>query len=293
MFDWLFLIIALGGTAIAGLIDLKTTEIPDAVPLSMVVLGLAAHIARALTLSDWSFLLWGLGIGAAFLAFGYLLYLTGQWGEADAIMLAAIGFLLPQPLAMFPTGIVMSGFIYPLTLLINLFAIGAAYSVIYAFIVALRNPMVFPTFFRDVKGQAKSIAGLLSLTAIGLAIVLIFSYIYLQITALLPIVLLLVLSVALFLLYRFAVVLENKVFKKRIPTSQLREGDVLAEDIKTLKMLSKLYIGLDKKQIRKIRNIKDKVWIKEGIRYSPVFFFTILVTWAFGNALFVLMGLAL
>lgn len=297
VFDYAFLAAALIGTFIGGWLDLKTTEIPDWVPLGMAITGAVIHAVRALYFWDLSLVFWALAVAGGFLAFGYLLYFSGQWGEADVLMLAAIGFLIPQPLSMFKVSALAAGFLYPLTFILNLFVIGAAYSIIYAFILALINKKVFPAFWKDVRQHDRQLAIILGLlAAAGAGAIYLVYFFYIPLFTLMSVLIVAPAVLALYLLYRFAKVLEKVAFKKRIPVARLRPGDMLAEDIKArgLRISSRLYIGLTQKQVAQIKKLRKggRVWIKEGIRYSISFFFAILATWFFGNVLFVLLGVA-
>ncbi len=291
----LFLAAALIGTAAGGWIDLKTTEIPDIVPASMVSMGLILHIANTIMTGSFHGLIYALIVSAIYLVFGYVLYYTGQWGEADVLLLAATVFLIPQPLSFFNITAIKE--LYPLVFLMNTFIIGGVYSVIYSLILALKHRDVFPNFFKDVTKNAKKITLVLALLTAGLmAITVILSQsmkinmvpelIIIQIIFFLP------MATALVLMYRFAKVLDNTAFKSKIAVSKLREGDVLAEDIKLkdTSLSGKLFIGLTKEQIKLITKEKKHVTIKEGIRYGPTFFLAILFTWFFGNSIFVLFG---
>ncbi|OYT34035.1 MAG: hypothetical protein B6U87_02685, partial [Candidatus Aenigmarchaeota archaeon ex4484_52] len=59
-------------------------------------------------------------------------------------------------------------------------------------------------------------------------------------------------------------------------TKNLQEGDVIAEKIKKLNINGKRYEGISKEDILKIRKIKKYIYIKDGVRYAPTFFFTIV-----------------
>ncbi len=291
----LFLAAALIGTAAGGWIDLKTTEIPDIVPASMVGIGLILHITNSIMLGSFHGLIYALIVSAIYLVFGYILYYTGQWGEADVLLLAATVFLIPQPLSFF--NITALEELYPLVFLINTFIIGGVYSVIYSLILAMKHKEVFPNFFKDITKNAKKITLTLTLLTTGLiAVTLILSHslkiniipelIMFQLIFFIP------MAAALVLMYRFAVVLDNTAFKNKIAVSKLEEGDVLAEDIKLkdTTLSGKLFIGLTKEQIKLITKEKKHVTIKEGIRYGPTFFLAILFTWFFGNSIFLLFG---
>jgi len=291
----LFLAAALIGTAAGGWIDLKTTEIPDIVPISMVGTGLILHIANSILLGSFHGLVYALTIGAIYLALGYMLYYTGQWGEADVLLLAAVGFLIAQPLSFF--NITAMKEIYPLVFLLNTFIVGGIYSIAYSAVLAVRKPEVFSNFFKDIiKNRRKVTTLIISLTS-GVAVLtiitgyalklnIVLEYIALQFILAIPII------TALILLYRFAVVLDCTIFKSSVQVSKLKEGDVLAEDLKlkSTTLSGKLFIGLTGEQIKLIKKEKKHVSIKEGIRYGPTFFLSILFTWFFGNSILLIFG---
>ncbi len=283
MFDWLLLTIALSGTALAGWIDLKTTEVPDEIPYFMIGSGLVLHFIHSLITGTWSGLLQSAGIGILFLGFGYILYYAGQWGEADVFVLGGVGFLMPQPLHMFNIS-GMSSQIFPLTLLINTFVVGGIYALVYALIVSLGKPEMFPQFLKDIKSNFRRLL-------VILFVYLLCSYaiaLYLKIDLNTNMILLYIpLIASLFFLYRFAKVLDNVGFRKKIKTKDLRNGDVLAEKVKLRNAVlsDKLWVGLEPEQIKHIQKIKKEIWIKEGIRFVPTFFLAILATWFCGDLL--------
>ena len=132
MFETIYLLIALLGSSVAGIIDLKTTNVPDPLIYSMIGSGIVLHLAESIYIDSFEPFLLSIEVGALMLIFGLLMYYMGQWGGADAGMLAAIGFLLP-------VAPVYTFFPFPLTYFINLTFIGAIYSVIYV-IYLMRKP---------------------------------------------------------------------------------------------------------------------------------------------------------
>ena len=58
---------------------------------------------------------------------------------------------------------------------------------------------------------------------------------------------------------------------------------MIGEDIEKLNIRKKIIRGLTKEEVRKIRKIKKTVWIREGVRFGPVFPISILVTLFIGN----------
>ncbi len=296
MIEILLFAAALIGTAAGGWIDLKTTEIPDIIPASIVGAGLILHIAEAYFAGSMFPLYAAFAAAIGYLAFGYVLYYTGQWGEADVLLLGAIGFILPVAPSFFnATASGTIWYTYPLIFLLNTFIVGGVYSIIYAFIVAFREKRVVNSLYSDIRANAKSFSKIALLFLAGATVIAAYISTYIvripmyflmeRALVLLPAIILL------FFIYRFAIVVDKIAFRKKVLSSKLQEGDVLAESIsaKGLKMGGKLFIGLTKEQIKKIQKAKKTVWIKEGIRYGPTFFLALVATWLYGNLIMLAM----
>lgn len=277
MFELVFLSIAFIGSSLAAFFDLKTTEIPDKIPHTMIALALILYSIQSILTSSYWPILNSLIAGLSLLGFGFLMYFLGQWGGGDAKILASIGFLLPQ----LPQGFAKLFFPFPLTYLINVFIIGAAYLLIYAFILALLNRKIILKFFNDMKANSKILAiGSIYLLALFLGANLYFS-LYAKLfdfgSFLSVSLLALVLAIFVFVIWRFAKAVEEVGFKRKIPISKLKVGDVLME--------SKLWEGITKKELRKIKKTKKFIWIKEGARFAPTFTLALLFTLYFGDGI--------
>jgi hypothetical protein len=255
-------ILAFIGAALGGLWDLKTTEVPDEVPALMITFGLFVLLLRAIFLGEITELFASLAVGTALLAFGLALYKKGQWGGADAWMLAAIGYLIPF----------YGGRLFMVDYLPNFLIVSAAYMFVYTLALGFLNPSLFRRFPAELGVQKKLVIGILAafLVPIGLlSFALQFSLVPLASTFAL------VVFLAFFLVY--AKVIEKYAFKKKIPVSKLRVGDVLEE---------MLWRGITAEELMAARKKYKFVTIKEGVRFVPVFAITIVVTILFGNLLF-------
>jgi len=295
LYESALFLIALAGSAVGGWIDLKTTEIPDSVPLSMAAAGLIVHIIYALFTGVWTNVYYSIGVGILFLIFGYILYYTGQWGEADVLLLAAVGVVIPQPLSFFAKNMFMDpGFSFPAIFILNTFIVGGIYSLIYSFALAFKNKSIVPEFFKLLRNSGNrftkiavvvffasflSMLILSTVFTINLSSALLFYDILVMVPAI----------IAIFLFYTFAQTIDTVAFKTLVKTKDLKEGDVLSEDVAGLS--SKLYIGITADQIEKVRREKKEVWIKEGIRYGPTFFLALVATWLFGNVISMLVAI--
>ncbi len=250
------MIIALSGSIIAALWDLFTTEVPDELLAIMLSSGIGLWYFYALTTGDFLPLAYSLVIGGGILILGLVLYERGHWGGADAWLLAAIAFLVP----LYSNEIFMYPFIF------NFLIVGTVYMIVYAVILGLINRGVFGYFVDDIRNNWKLV--LLPVVFLGLLYVLAYPYINsIIITAM----------ILLIFFWRYALVLEKRVFRKTVPASRLKEGDVLDDMI---------WKGLTKEELEQVKKRKDSVVIKEGVRFVPVFPITLAVTVFYGNLMF-------
>lgn len=248
---FLFFVLSFTFTAslLAGLWDLKTTEIPDEIPTLLAAVGIFSWYMFALTTGNFFPLLLSLIFGTAFLIFGWLLYTYGQWGGGDAKLLGAIAYATP---------IIHEGF-FPINFFINLFFVGLIYMVIYTIVLGFLNRKIFSYFLKERKVYALLILSLISI---------LMSFLYVQLI-IFPIIFLAT------LFYIYCKTIEEKFFKKRISVRKLKIGDILAD--------SKKLDGITKDELEKIRKTKRFVVIKEGVRFGPVFVINLIVTLYFGN----------
>ncbi|MCD6398772.1 MAG: prepilin peptidase [Candidatus Aenigmarchaeota archaeon] len=270
------------GSGIAGYFDLKTTEVPDVIPLIMCVIGFLLRGIYAFLSGNWIFLTMPSAVFLGFLGFGFLLYYTGQWGGADAKMLGSIGLLiaiLPQKLIAFSFFPVWIDYFF------NVFFVGAIYTIIYALIMTAINPKISLKFLEDLRKSKKEIFVFLSFS---FCFIIIFSFLS---GAGITSIYFGILLFGTYVLFKFLKVVENVGFKKRIKTKDLKEGDMIDEDVPKLGLKKKLIIGLTKEEVKSIKKIKKTICIKEGVRFVPVFCIALIVTLLCGNVLTILVQL--
>jgi Flp pilus assembly protein protease CpaA len=282
MFEIIGFLIALIGSTLAAIFDVKITptEIPDEIPHGMIILAIFLAFLKSILNQSLNPFLESLFFGISLLAFGFLMYRFGQWGGGDAKILAAIGFFSPliSPLTkniLFP---------FAVSYLFNVFIIGAAYMLIYAFVLAILNKKIFSCFLDNVKSSSKMM--LIFLSSLFLLFFIINFYLFHIFN--LPInfyslfsnsLVLLIFSLAFLLLWIFIKTVEKVAFQKKIPVSKLKVGDVLLE--------SKVWEGITEKELRKIKASGKKfVWIKEGVRFAPAFPLALIFSIFFGDSIF-------
>jgi Flp pilus assembly protein protease CpaA len=282
MFPLIPLIVAFAGSIYAALWDLKTTEIPDEIPHAMIIFALLFYGIQSIIESNYWIFLNSLLYGGGIFVLGFIMYYAGQWGGGDAKILAAIIFLLPVASTTLP---------FPLTYLLNVFVVGAGYMILYSFILALMNKKIFSAFFVDVrKNKAVLAFGSVALFAafaiINYSVLVLLAYPINYLSLLRNSIIPLLAIIGLYVIYRFAKAVEDVGFKKKIPLSKLRIGDVLIE--------SKLWEGITEKQLKKVKKSgKRFVWIKEGVRFAPTFPLALAFTLIYGDFLFLLLHFAI
>jgi hypothetical protein len=90
-------------------------------------------------------------------------------------------------------------------------------------------------------------------------------------------------SAGLYILWKFVKAVENVGFKKKIPVSKLKVGDVPD--------YYKIWEGVTEKEIKKIKKSgKRYIWIKEGVRFAPAFPIALLFTLFYGDGILFLMN---
>jgi Flp pilus assembly protein protease CpaA len=258
--------IAFIGLAAASAWDLKTTEVPDEIPALMISSGIFIWFMNAMLSNDFSPLIYSLAIGTVLLSVGLILYKQGKWGGADAWILGAVAYLIP----------LYNGQIFMLPFIFNLLFAGSAYMAVYAIVLGFRNKNVAGLFLKDLKEHIRFVTGiplafLLLVIALGY-----FSYSLTGYVNAAPLVSILVLITGLTLFWRYAKIIENNVFKKRIPVSQLRSGDVLDDMI---------WRGLTLAEVAELKKQKKYVIVKEGVRFIPAFLIALIISLLYGNLL--------
>ncbi|MCK4496718.1 MAG: prepilin peptidase [Candidatus Aenigmarchaeota archaeon] len=272
MFEWILLAIGVVGFAMAGYLDLKTTEFPDWLPYSMIVLALLVRSVYSFTIGDFTPILNSVIVGLVFLGFGLALYFTKQWGDGDAWLLGALGFLFPDP-----AGFGFASFFpFPVALFFNFFFIAFFYLLVYSIALGIKSQDASRKFFSELKGDLRGIAAVIIVFSfLCLGMFLYFHYFYLVPLHVLNYILILPpLFIALVFFLHYGRFIEKNLFKRKIPVSKLREGDVL---------VSQRWRGLAEKEIKDLQEKGGEVWVKEGVRFAPVFVITLIVTLFYGG----------
>ena len=276
---WILLGIGVAGFGAGAYWDLKSTEFPDWLPYSMIVAAVGVRAVFSYLEGDVWIVLDSLIWGLLFLGVGLGMYYARQWGDGDAWFLGVAGFLFPDSAGLIQAqGLALFGFPFPIVFLFNFFLVAFVYLIAYSIILGLRNPKEAGKFLGELKASSKEIA--VMVVSLGVVCAGLSYYLYtafsatlqsLSLILILPVLLLFVL-----VFMRYGRFVEANLFKRKIPASRLREGDVLVSD---------RWRGLTAGEVERLRKKGGEVWIKEGIRFAPVFLITLLVTLMWGSLL--------
>ncbi len=266
---WILLSIGLAGFGLGAYWDLKTTEFPDWLPYSMIAAALAVRGLFSFMTGDFTIISNSFIFGAAFLGFGLLLYFLKQWGDGDAWLMGALGFLFPDTAGFTP----LFGFAMPFqfSIVLNFFLVALGYLLLYAVVLGLRRPEVYKTFKGNMKARRTATAGVFLLmlaasvtSSFYLANEFGVPFYDFQNILVLPF---LALFILVFLQYARAV--ESDLFKRKVKAKDLRVGDVIMTD---------KWRGITEAEVESLRKKGGEVWIKEGVRFAPVFLINLIVT---------------
>ena len=276
MFDFVLLTVGMAGFGLAAYWDIRYTEFPDWLPYSMIILTVIAKAGISFLIDDWWILLNSLFVGALFLGLGLLLYFSKQWGDGDAWLMGAMGFLLPVQMefgieTMLP---------FPMTVLFNFLLISLVYLIAYSIFLGIKNTSVNRKYLELVKAEKYKLLGMSAFFfGFSWCFAFVMNSLYLSVVSVMQMVFLpFLLTFILFFSY-YAKTVEKNLFKRKVRASALKEGDVV---------LDGRWKGLTKKEIRDLRRKNKYVWVKEGVRFAPVFVVTMLISIFYGDLLFLL-----
>ncbi len=260
MFEFLRMVIALLGTALAGWIDFKTSDIPDKLVAGMIILAFGFHFAEFFLTGSAANLQSAFFWSVIFGIFSLVMYYGKAWGGGDGALLVSVAALLPAS----PFGISIIPF--PLFYLLSVFFIGIFYSTFYMIWKIGENEKAKFELQKDFKGIS-----VVSATTF-LSMLSIFFFAVTQN----------IFSLALAFGFSFPLLeklqkLSEKIFKKKIPVKDLRANDMLGEDLPKLG-IKKLLRGLTAEEVKLIKKKMKFVVVADGVRFGPVFFFALLIS---------------
>ena len=253
MFELLSHILGVIILGVASFLDLRDGEVPDYVFMVGIAGGLFLHRFNGFLIGSFDALFWSLALGCSFFVIGWLGYLYGVWGGADALAFSALGFLAPRNL---------DGSLHSIDLVLNLMLVILFYSVIFVVWKALRSDGFFELFWKDLVS---------SKLQIGLEVFFVFGFsLFLYFIGVTPYIHMSLLLFVLFL-FRFLSSAEEEVFTKSVNVNELDGGEVLAKEY-----LDGRIRGVSEEELEDLD--VDTVEVRDGVRLVPVFLFTLIIT---------------
>ncbi len=284
----IFIIVALIAVLIGSYTDIKTLEVPDWLNYSLIAIGLGGNLIFTIANLDTSYIIKSLsGLGIS-IVIGLIMFYTGQWGGGDSKMIFGLG-------AMFGfdyRALLNFQFDFFTKFFINMLVAGAAYGLIWVFIMALKNRK---KLYRKIKiafrnKKLRRIRLLSGLAAIVGLIIIHFLPSYFD--AELRVLLSLSVVILYFMNYLFIIikVIEEVSMVRLINPEKLTEGDWIVNDIivKGKRITGPKDLGISKKNIEKLIKLKQqgkigKIKVKYGIPFVPSFLIALVYTMIYNN----------
>src|SRR3989339_635282 len=242
----------------ASVQDVRKREIANWLNFSLIGIGLAFKLIIGLQ-GNWNMFIYGLAGFAVFYVLALMVYYLGAVGGGDAKLLMGIGAILPSGSLI---EIIYSGLLF-----IGIFLIvGAVYSLVYSTFVAISNGIRFRAGFNHVFGRIWKMYYFI----IPLVVLVILFDVGIQF------VLLGALLILLPLLYAYTKAVDSCMIKL-VSWNELQEGDWIVGDMMIGKRLIRSRAnGLTADEVKLLKKMKRKVFVKYGVPFAPVFLISFL-----------------
>ena len=159
MIDLLLIIIGSLGLIVGSITDFQKREVANWINFSLLALGFVLRFVSSLISNDWFYFLISLAWFGGLYIFANLMYYTGQWGGGDSKMILGLGVLFATfPLSYLKYHSDYLSYFFNLDLsytisfmfdfLLNIFIVGAIYSLIYTFFLVVFNFKKFKQSFK-------------------------------------------------------------------------------------------------------------------------------------------------
>ena len=245
--------------------DLKTREISNWLNFSLIAFVLGYRAFYSILMKDAMFFIYGLLGVVLFVILGYVFYYGKVFAGGDAKLLMGLGGVLPY--RTFWDYLVLGG-----GFVLLLFAAGALWTIVFSVYLIQRNKVSFKKEFKNYFGRYKHL--MVFSLVLGFVVGLTLSFIDLKVFGLIWFLVL----VSLPLVYVYVKAMEKSCMIRFVSPSKLTEGDWLEKDVRIgKKTIEKSVHGLSFEDIRALKRAKKKVWIKEGVPFTPAFLIALIV----------------
>jgi len=253
---------------VAVIQDLKKREVANWVNFSLIIFALTYRLFYSLFSAKWNFFIQGVIGFLIFLVLGNIFYYSRIFAGGDAKLFIALGSILPFSLVFKENVYIFIIFI------IGFLIFGGIYGLSYSLFIAFNNKKQFSKLFKLEFKKRK----LIFFISIAFSVI---TFIFLIILKIFLIDIWLLFFLPLIFLFLIPVYIYSKTIEEcmsvEIDVNKLTEGDWLYEDIKiNNKEIKASWEGLTKKDIEILKKYKKKVRIKQGIPFTPSFFFSFI-----------------
>lgn len=277
---------------IGSVTDIKKREVPNWISFSLIFIALFTRFLASLITKDFSYLYIALIAFGLILVISLALYFIRMISFGDVKILSGIALALgtiTKDVGFFEGLFPYSNYLI-LQFFFNILIIGIVYGILFVIILAIKNRKKFVGGIKNFLGKA--INKIIFISGIVLSILILIFYFVFNISyGWLFSILFLVFS----LLFLLTKAVDSFCFLKYKKIKEVTEGEWIQEKIiikgKPLKINKE---GITEKQLKILKenkNQEDKILIKEGIPFVPVFLISLIATFLFGNLLIKLISL--
>jgi hypothetical protein len=304
MFPYIIYAVAFFGLLVGSVTDIKKREVPDWVNYGLIASGFGFNLLYSFVNWEFSYIVNSILGFLVFLSFSLVMFYSGQWGGGDSKMLMGLGALFGINIEFFkmiyfnimnlfkPSPISYVKLPFAINLIVNVLLVGAAYGLLWSFVMVALNFRKFRTEVKKVFDNVKRIQKYFIIVAFILILVSYFSLGY-PLNFIATALVLLLFTV--FYLWIFIKATENSCMLKYVKPLELTEGDWIAEDVKVggKHICGPKDLGIEKKQIKELigfykKGKIKKVLIKEGIPFVPSFLIAFILTLIYGSLILLL-----
>ncbi len=269
----------------ALIIDLKSREIPDWLTYSLGILSIITYTIVSIESKSFHPIISSIVSGIIFAAISFALYYSRQWGGGDVKLFISLGLAIP----LYPENLLQFfspniNLYFPLIVLTNTLLAAMIYSLFALIFLVIKH---WKAFKEEIKTNNQKT---LKIICISLAVIIFTASFFLDyLQSLYSIALAILILITPYLLSSTKAI--EKTAMIRYIEVEKSLGEWLAEDIiiKGKIILSKSHPEITPEDIRKLKIHKiDKIKIKIGIPFAPVFLLAVILTLLFGNILFLI-----
>jgi len=284
--DVLIVVLSLIVLAAASVTDIKKREVANWLVFSFITVVLALRALVWILTGNWAYFVYALIYGAGAFIIAMLLYYGKAMGGADAKLLMGLA-------CAFATAPIFLNFNYNIYLLgissffvknsfifdfvVNCLFVGLVYSLVYSFVLAFFHKKQFVKSFSELSKKKKIFQIVFIILGLGLLAMAFYNYIFL------------VLGVFVLIfpyLYIFVKSVEDSCLTKMKSWNELTEGDWIVNSVSIDgKAIKPSADGLSQEDILLIKKSGQKVLVKDGLPFVPVFLISLIVSLIWGNLL--------